>query len=111
MKKSGEYDILRCYAAQRRETVTQTAALTKNARLKPKNGAGASEAVENKGVLRTYEIRHRSFLPISVLRSNLYEIPQSLMAQGVRDLTSPCTLMFQYELPRKNVAEMWRRPL
>ena len=57
MKKRGEYDILRRYAAQRRETVTQTAALTKNARLKPKNGAGASEAVENKGVLRTYEIR------------------------------------------------------
>lgn len=66
------------------------------------------ETLEKSGGRENYEIRNRSFLPISVLRSNLYEIPQSLMAQGVRDLTSPCTLMFQYELPRKNVAEMWR---
>ena len=28
------------------------------------------------------------------------------MAQGVQDLTASCTLMFQYELQRENVAEM-----
>ena len=59
-------------------------------------------------VYKSYETRHRGFMPISFIRLNSYEMSQSLIVQGLRDLAASCTLMFQYELSRKNVAEMWR---
>lgn len=43
-------------------------------------------------------------MPISFIRLNSYEMSQSLIVQGLRDLAASCTLMFQYELSRKNVA-------
>lgn len=43
-------------------------------------------------------------MPISFIRLNSYEMSQSLIVQGLRDLAASCTLMFQYELQRENVA-------
>ena len=59
--------------------------------------------------VKNHETRHRGFMPISFIRLNSYEMSQSLIVQGLRDLAASCTLMFQYELSRKNVAEMWRK--
>ena len=58
--------------------------------------------------VKNHETRHRGFMPISFIRLNSYEMSQRLIVQGLRDLAASCTLMFQYELSRKNVAEMWR---